>query len=55
MGQTRDVTHFTLEEMLSRYERGWENRGVLAELEGDEREFVKILATKYGSWLSLDL
>ena len=49
--QTKDVTHFTLSEMLSRYENGWKYRGVLAELEGEELLFVRSLAKKAGSWI----
>ncbi len=49
--QTEDIAHFTLDEMLSRYERGWVYNGVLADLEGEERAFVARLAKEKGSWL----
>lgn len=53
--QTPDVQHFTPDEMLDRYERGWEYRGVLADLEGDELVFVRQLARAKGSWLQTDV
>lgn len=53
--QTDDVLHFTPDEMLNRYERGWDNRGVLANLENEELAFVRALANTRGSWLTLDL
>lgn len=53
--QTEDVSHFTPDEMLSRYERGWAYNGVLADLEGDERAFVARLALEKGSWLAADV
>ena len=53
--QTPDVRHFTLDEMLDRYERGWGYKGVLADLEGDELVFVQRLARAKGSWLQTDV
>lgn len=53
--QTADVWRFTPDEMLNRYERGWDNRGVAANLEKEELAFVRDLAKAYGSWLSVDL
>ena len=53
--QVDDVKHFTVDEMLDRYERGWMYRGVLADLKGDELEFVHLLATAKGSWLATDV
>ncbi len=53
--QTKDVSHFTLSEMLSRYERGWNYSGVLADLEGEELDFVRILVKKMGSWIANDV
>jgi hypothetical protein len=50
--QTKDVRRFTPEEMLSRYERGWRYRGVLADLTGEELGFLRRLADLYGSWLT---
>lgn len=52
--QTENVKHFTIDEMLDRYERGWLYRGVLAGLEGEELEFVRSLARAKGSWLVTD-
>ena len=49
--QTQDIKHFTLPAMLNRYERGWKYRGVLADLEGEELEFVRKLAQKADSWI----
>ncbi|HCR79231.1 MAG: hypothetical protein U9Q93_06810 [Pseudomonadota bacterium] len=51
----RNVRVLTNDEMLNRYERGWAYRGVLADLEGTERGFVKQLATRKGSWLQVDV
>jgi hypothetical protein len=53
--QTQDIRHFTLSEMLARYERGWKYRGVLADLEGEELEFVRNLVKKTGSWIICDV
>ena len=53
--QTKDVQHFTLDEMLDRYERGWKYRGILGDLRGEEREFVHQLAKERDSWLSVDI
>lgn len=46
-----DVRALNDEEMLNRYERGWDYRGVLADLEGDELTFLRKLAKAKGSWL----
>jgi len=53
--QTGDVMHFTQDEMLNRYERGWEYRGVLADIADDELNFIRILAKNKGSWLAADV
>jgi hypothetical protein len=53
--QTSDVYHFTPEEMLSRYERGWTYRNLFGNLDNEERAFVKLLAERYQSWLQVDL
>lgn len=53
--QTSDMSHFSYEEILSLYERGWVYKGVLADLEGEEREFVKELASTYKSWISSEI
>ncbi|MDF2387018.1 hypothetical protein JMG10_36490 [Nostoc ellipsosporum NOK] len=49
--QTADVYKFTPEQMLSRYERGWEYRKLFNNLEGEELNFLKGLARRYDSWL----
>ncbi|MCP4353370.1 MAG: hypothetical protein GY795_48595 [Desulfobacterales bacterium] len=53
--QTKDIRHFTLTEMLNRYESGWKYRGVLAGLEGEELEFVRRLVKEFGSWIASDV
>lgn len=53
--QTADVYQFTPEEMLSRYERGWEYRQLFGNPEGEELNFLKELAKRYHSWLQVDL
>ncbi|MFT6906332.1 MAG: hypothetical protein ACJAS1_002998 [Oleiphilaceae bacterium] len=50
-----DVHALDLNEMLNRYERGWENKGVLADLNGIERGFLTQLAKIKGSWLQVDV
>lgn len=50
-----DIKHLTLDEMLNRYERGWAYRGVLADVEGAERQFLHQLAKAKGSWLQVDV
>ena len=49
--ELNDVYSLTPDEMLNRYERGWENRGVLADLHGDEKIFLTQLVKEKGSWL----
>ncbi len=51
MNNVRDLSPF---EMLRCYERGWRYRGVLADLEGEERAFARRLAGEYGSWIVND-
>ncbi|MCP4105651.1 MAG: hypothetical protein GY749_08960 [Desulfobacteraceae bacterium] len=53
--QIKDIRHFTLSEMLCRYESGWKYRGVLADLEGEELEFVRRLVKEFGSWIANDI
>lgn len=53
--QTVDVQHFTPEQMLPRYERGWHYKGVLGEPCPEELVFIGQLAQQYGSWLSVDV
>lgn len=50
--QNSDVQHLTPAEMLCRYERGWEYRGILGNLSEEELRFVKTLANYYNSWLA---
>lgn len=50
-----DIYALNLDEMLSRYERGWDNKGVLADLDGDEKNFVAELAKAKGSWIQVDV
>lgn len=52
--QTEDVRRFTPDEMLRRYEQGWDYQGVLGELSAEELRFVKELARRYGSWLATE-
>ncbi|QSJ15904.1 hypothetical protein JYQ62_29575 [Nostoc sp. UHCC 0702] len=49
--QTADVYRFTPQQMLSRYERGWQYRKLFNNLEGEELNFLKELARYYHSWL----
>ena len=53
--QTNNVYRFTCEQMLSRYERGWEYRQLFNNLEGEELKFLKGLAIAHHSWLQVDL
>lgn len=53
--QTNNVYRFTCEQMLSRYERGWEYRQLFNNLEGEELNFLKSLAIAHQSWLQVDL
>lgn len=53
--QTQDIRNLTLSEMLNRYERGWRYRGVLADLEGEELDFVRKLAESNDSWIANDV
>ena len=53
--QTKDIKQFTLSEMLNRYERGWRYRGTLADLEGEELNFVRELANINNSWIVCDV
>lgn len=50
-----DVKILTPEEMLNRYERGWEYRGVLADVGVEEKNFIAALANIGGSWLIHDV
>lgn len=53
--QTVDVYQFTPEQMLSRYERGWQYLQLFRNLESEELSFLKELARYYDSWLQVDL
>jgi len=50
-----DINHLNYDEMLNRYERGWLYKGVLADLEGDEKLFLHRLARAKGSWLQVNV
>lgn len=50
-----DVHKLTLDEMLCRYERGWDYRGALADLDGEEKAFLAALAKAKGSWLQVNV
>jgi hypothetical protein len=49
--QTSNVHDFSIEEMLSRYERGWHYRQLFNNLEGEELTFLLKIAQAYKSWL----
>ncbi|MDZ7990846.1 MAG: hypothetical protein RM022_001530 [Nostoc sp. EfeVER01] len=53
--QTADVYRFTPEQMLSRYERGWQYLNLFNNLEGEELNFLQELARRYKSWLQVYL
>lgn len=53
-GQTHNVYRFTPEQMLSRYERGWRYRKIF-DLEEEELNFIKNIASIYKSWLITEL
>lgn len=48
-----NVHKLTPDEMLCRYERGWDYRGALADLDGKEKAFLAALARAKGSWLQV--
>lgn len=50
-----DVRALNLDEILNRYERGWEYKGVLADLGDEELLFLRQLAKAKGSWLQVDV
>ena len=50
-----NVHMLNIDEMLNRYERGWANKGVLADLNEAEKRFVAKIAKEKGSWLQLDV
>lgn len=53
--QTKNIYDFTIEEMLSCYERGWKYRSLFNNLETEELEFIKTIAIKYKSWLQSEI
>jgi hypothetical protein len=53
--QTDRIRHFTEDEMLDRYERGWGYIDVLEGLKGEERKYVARIAKTKGSWLVNEL
>lgn len=48
-----DIAALNQDEMLARYERGWDYRGTLADLAGEEAVFLRQLAQAKGSWLQV--
>jgi hypothetical protein len=50
-----NVYLLNIDEMLNRYERGWANKGVLADLNEAEKCFVAKIAKTRRSWLQLDV
>jgi hypothetical protein len=50
--QTTNIQQFSPQEILTRYERGWQYRGVLVDLDVEELSFVRELSQRYGSWLT---
>ncbi|MEZ5452468.1 MAG: hypothetical protein R3E93_06545 [Thiothrix sp.] len=53
--QRDSLESLSTDEILDLYERGWNYRGILADLEGEELEFVKALAQAKQSWLVNDV
>lgn len=53
--QTVGIKHFTPEQMLRRYERGWHYKGVLGQPSPEELAFVAQLVQRYGSWLPVNV
>ncbi|BAZ06528.1 hypothetical protein [Calothrix sp. NIES-3974] len=53
--QMANVYQLTPEEMLSTYERGWRYHHIFNNLEGEELNFLKEIASKYRSWLVVEL
>jgi hypothetical protein len=53
--QTKNVYDFSIEEMLSCYERGWKYRSLFNNLEQEELDFIIKIARKYDSWLQGEL
>lgn len=54
-GNTTNLAELGEAEIMTLYERGWRWRGVLAELSAEERDFIRRLAQKHGSWLVNDV
>ncbi len=52
--QLKTPKTLTLEEILSRYERGWKYRSFF-ELSQEELDFLQTLAQRYHSWLVTEL
>jgi len=53
--QTNDIAQFSLDEMLSRYERGWIYLDIVATLGEQERVFLRQLAKRRGSWIGNEI
>ena len=47
----RDVNLLSQDEILNRYERGWEYKGILADIPYQELQYIADLARTKGSWL----
>lgn len=53
--QTKDVYRFTPQEMLNRYEQGWDYKNLFNNLDEQELNFIKKLAQRYKSWLLVEV
>lgn len=51
----RDVSLLSQDEILDRYERGWDYKGVLADIAPQERQYIADLAKAKGSWLQVSV
>lgn len=51
----RDISVLDCEQVLNRYERGWDYKGILADLGSKEKLFIQKLAKQKGSWLQFDV
>jgi hypothetical protein len=53
--QTADIKQLTPAEMLSRYEQGWQYRGVLGQPSAEELLWIAEISHCYGSWLAAEV
>ncbi len=51
----RDVSVLSQDEILDRYERGWGYKGVLADINPQEKQYIANLAKAKGSWLQVSV